>query len=85
MTNEELDSLLDSYLAETNTSRADVLLAQLHAEYDKRGLLVRDMDDPEFAYREYLTEPVMSWSRSALEVAFKARADAQLWLDINRR
>ena len=41
MTNEELDSLLDSYLAETNTSQADVLLAQLHAEYDKRGLLIR--------------------------------------------
>jgi len=41
MTDKELDSLLTSYLTETNTSRADELLAQLHAEYDKRGLLIR--------------------------------------------
>jgi len=41
MTNQELDDLLTRYLAEPDETKANVLLAQLNAEYAKLGLLVK--------------------------------------------
>jgi hypothetical protein len=41
MTDEELDSLLDSYMRATDEDAADEMLAQLMGEYTARGLLIR--------------------------------------------
>jgi hypothetical protein len=41
MSNEELDSLLDSYMNATDEDAADEMLAQLMGEYTARGLLIR--------------------------------------------
>ena len=43
MTNQELDALLTCYLTEPDETKASALLAQLHAEYAKRGLLIKSI------------------------------------------
>jgi len=46
MTDAELDELLAAYITEVDDVKAAALLAQLNAEYDKRGLLIKTICPP---------------------------------------
>ncbi len=43
MPDKELDDLLDKYMTTTDEAEAKELLTKIHAEYEKRGLLVKSI------------------------------------------
>jgi hypothetical protein len=43
MPDKELDDLLDQYLLTTDEAEAEELLTKIHAEYEKRGQLVKNI------------------------------------------
>ena len=43
MSDHELSELLNSYLLTTDNAEAEKLLTQIHAEYEKRGQLIKSI------------------------------------------
>lgn len=43
MAEKEVEDLIDKYLLSTDEAEASLLLAQIHAEYEKRGQLVKSI------------------------------------------